>query len=64
MALDLGSERSVVGSEGFDLWCGTPGLGLLEEGDIRRPEKITLCGIIGRRLLWGRCPKGNEREGR
>ena len=28
-------------------------------GDGKRRNKITLCGIIGHRPLWGRCPKMN-----
>ena len=69
----MGSERSVLGSERPDLVSERPDLGSkglhLQSGrlvlrlgggrtDGRKPEKIALCGIIGHRPLWGRCPKG------
>ena len=52
---DLGSERSDLGSERPDFGSEGPVLG----GDVRKPEKIALCGIIGHRPLRGRCPKMN-----
>ena len=30
--------------------------------DRRKPEKITICGIIGHRPLRGRCPKGGQEK--
>ena len=54
---DLGSERSDLESKRPDLGSERLYLRLVGGGDVRKPEKIALCGIIGHRPLRGRCPK-------
>ena len=59
----LGGQIQALGDQ-MDRWTdrGTEGH---NNGD---PEKIALCGIMGQRPLWGRCPidhysKPNQRMG-
>ena len=54
---DLGSERSDLESKRPDLGSERLYLRLVGGGDVRKPEKIALCGIIGHRPLRGCCPK-------
>ena len=71
----MGSDKSVLGSERPDLVSERPDLGSkglhlqserlvlrLQGGDRRKLEKIALCGIIGHRPLWDRCPKEGQRS--